>query len=651
MSSGRARQNDLVRATTATVRALSQHADAAVEFDEDATARSASQVTLRPLPPRPGADDIAKLRGEADSFALRLRYHDEEMHAAYRPRTDAARAIFDALERVRCDALGARRMAGVGVNLSALLAERHCGRRRTVVRPPADAPPADVAAVFAWDALGCLPLPPEARHVIKYWRPRLDPAIGDRLPVLVRMIAEQEDFARTTREMIADLGLEPAGVAGRRRRSDLPDDSPQADGGGTERDASATGAKSKDFVKTTPQSSEAGQEDADAGARAGGHPDTLTEGGGEDPGGPTKKRGGGIAGTEDIGSFQIAYTTEFDEIVFAENLCAAEDLRRFRRELDVECARALRSTGRLASRLQRAVMAQSRLGWETCTDEGFLDTARLAGVITNPAHPLAYKLRKRIGFMDTIVALLIDNSGSMKGDPIRLAAVTADVVAQTLERCGVQVEILGFTTRAWKGGQTYEQWRRDGMPKKPGRLNDLRHVIYKAADVPWRRARRNLGLMLNEDVLKENVDGEALMWAHQRLVRRPEARRILVVLSDGEPVDNITVQANSEEFLPRHLRKVADWILTRSPVELLAIGIEHDVGRYYADAITIEDKSRLCPVLLEELAALFEGRTRPVPALAEPEREEPPEKPDIILPELMMPGDLDRRRPRASYFY
>ena len=630
------------------MRAISREPEAGVCVDDGASQTTGKQVSLRPLSPQPRPADIALTRGKADSFALCLRFHDEDVHAAYRPRTNEAREIFDSLERCRYEALGALRMVGVATNLSALIAERHCGRTFTRIGRPEDARLVDVATMLAWESFSGAATPAPLREVIDHWRPRADAAVGKRISEMHEAILDQEAFAYAARYLIADLGLEPADGLRPIRRFANEDAASDHDGGASE-GGSATAVKSKNLSTTSPQNSEAGQEDTDAGARSGAEPDTLTEGGGEDPGGPTTKRGRPAIGPDSIESFRIAYSIVFDQVVLAEDLCAAEDLRALRRALDVACTRAWRSVGRLASALQHAVMARSPVGWETCADEGILDSGRLAAVVTEPVNPLAYKLSKHVSYRDTVVTLLLDNSGSMKGEPILRAAVTADVVAQTLERCGVWVEVLGFTTRAWKGGRTFEQWRLNGKPPNPGRLNDLRHIIYKAAGAPWRRTRRNLGLMLNDDLLKENVDGEAIMWAHQRLMRRPEARRILVVISDGEPVDNITLEHNTDDFLARHLRDVVGWIEARSPVELLAIGIDHEVRRYYPRAIAIEEADDLCEVLLDELAGLFEGRVRSV--LPPPEIPKPEEKPAMILPELMMPEDLSGRRSRSSYFY
>jgi cobaltochelatase CobT len=263
---------------------------------------------------------------------------------------------------------------------------------------------------------------------------------------------------------------------------------------------------------------------------------------------------------------------------------------------------------RLANRLQRRLMAQQARSWDFDQEEGLLDAARLARVVVSPGHSLSYKIERDTEFRDTVVSLLIDNSGSMRGRPIAIAAICGDILARTLERCGVSTEILGFTTRGWKGGQSREAWLTDGRPPNPGRLNDLRHIVYKRADEPYRRSRRNLGLMMREGLLKENIDGEALLWAHNRLVARPEERRILMVISDGAPVDDSTASANGGSYLERHLRQVIDWIEKRSTVELIAIGIGHDVTRYYNRAVTIMDADQLAGAMVEQLAQLFDMR-------------------------------------------
>ena len=300
------------------------------------------------------------------------------------------------------------------------------------------------------------------------------------------------------------------------------------------------------------------------------------------------------------------FTARFDETVGAEELCEPEELDRLRGYLDKQLSHLQGVVARLANRLQRLLLAQQNRAWEFDLEEGLLDPARLSRVIVDPLHPLSFKREKDTDFRDTVVTLLLDNSGSMRGRPITVAATCADILARTLERCGVKVEILGFTTRAWKGGQSREAWLAAGKPPNPGRLNDLRHIVYKAADAPWRRARKNLGLMMREGLLKENIDGEALDWAHKRLLARSETRKILMMISDGAPVDDSTLSVNPGNYLERHLRWVIEDIETRSPVELIAIGIGHDVTRYYRRAVTIVDAEELGGVMTEKLAELFE---------------------------------------------
>jgi cobaltochelatase CobT len=338
-----------------------------------------------------------------------------------------------------------------------------------------------------------------------------------------------------------------------------------------------------------------GETDADSG-------DMMGDG---DPGGTPQQWSGDAAARRNTPAYQ-AHTTAFDEIVRATDLCDAEELARLRRHVDQQLQDLQNTVGRLANRLQRRLMAKQQRSWEFDLDEGLLDSARLTRVIVNPGHSLSFKRERETDFRDTVVTLLIDNSGSMRGRPVTVAAMCADILARTLERCGVNVEILGFTTVAWKGGRSRERWLSGGKTMNPGRLNDLRHIIYKSADEPWRRARKSLGLMLREGLLKENIDGEALIWAHGRLMARAEQRRILMVISDGAPVDDSTLSVNAGNYLDRHLREVIHWIEARSPVELIAIGIGHDVNRYYRRAVTIVDAEQLGGAMTDQLAELFE---------------------------------------------
>jgi len=304
------------------------------------------------------------------------------------------------------------------------------------------------------------------------------------------------------------------------------------------------------------------------------------------------------------------FSTAYDEEIEAQDLAEPQELERLRAYLDQQLEPLKGAVSRLANKLQRRLQAQQNRSWDFDREEGILDAGRLARVVANPTTPLSFKIEKDTEFRDTVVTLLLDNSGSMRGRPISIAAICADVLARTLERCGVKVEILGFTTRAWKGGRAREDWLGAGRPQQPGRLNDLRHIVYKPADAPWRRVRDNLGLMMKEGLLKENIDGEALEWAHRRMIGRPEARKILMVISDGAPVDDSTLSVNPANYLEKHLRDVIAMVERRKAVELLAIGIGHDVTRYYERAVTITDAEQLAGAITEQLAGLFDSDPR-----------------------------------------
>jgi cobaltochelatase CobT len=559
-----------------------------------------------------GGQDVARIRGEADGAALRLRHHDARLHKRFNPQGEIAGAAFEALEQIRVEALGASRMAGVAANLASAHAAR--GRRHpAATAEPAEAGLAEALELYARESLLGFNLPREQREVLDGWRSVLDSRTGQDWAALRQQLGRQEEFAIRVREMLAHLGLaeelgeQPEDQDPEQSEASEEEDSASADdtpGDGSSEDASQEASSETDAAASADDAAQAGaiedrQDDANA-------PGADDDGDSEAPfQTPQYLPPGGEA---------LAYrvfTLKFDEVVEASELCSPVELGRLRNQLDQQLGRLQGMIGRLANRLQRRLLAQQTRSWEFDLDEGLLDTARLTRVVVNPEHALSYKLEKDTEFRDTVVALLIDNSGSMRGRPIAVAAMCADILARTLERCGVKVELLGFTTRSWKGGQSRELWLREGKRPNPGRLNDLRHIVYKPADSPWRRARRHLGLMLREGLLKENIDGEAILWAHQRLLARTEQRRILMVVSDGAPVDDSTLSANPGNYLEQHLRQVIEWIETRSPIELLAIGIGHDVTRYYRRAVTISDPEQLGGAMLGELSALFDLERQP----------------------------------------
>jgi cobaltochelatase CobT len=601
------------RATTAALRAIAEREDVQVSYGAEPASAAGTRVKL----PSPGREishaEAAQLRGAADAIALRLRYHDETVHRRRMPAGESARAIYDAVEQARVEALGSRRMVGVAGNLDAMLDERYRRQGFERMNERSDVTLPDAVRLLTREQLTGEKPPRAARQVVDAWRPYLEGRIGKDISQLNDAIDDQDSYARVARRLIHDLELGDAEDSSEGDDSDSEgeqegeNEEGESEGG----DREAAGSESS-LEGGTPEAGKDGEDTGGEETEA-----EMESGAGDEdpdkPGRPGAQPRNAATGSQS--EFYKAFTTQFDETVEAEELCDPEELTRLRNLLDQQLAHLQSVISRLANRLQRRLMAKQTRAWEFDLDDGMLDAARLARVVTNPVFPLSYKREKEMNFRDTVVSLLIDNSGSMRGRPITVAAMSADILARTLERCGVKVEILGFTTRAWKGGQSRERWIAGGKPASPGRLNDLRHIVYKPADAPWRRARRSLGLMLREGILKENIDGEALLWAHNRLLGRPEQRRILMVISDGAPVDDSTLSVNPGNYLERHLREVIDEIERFSPVELLAIGIGHDVTRYYRRAVTIVDAEQLGGTVLEKLAELFDeephqGRVR-----------------------------------------
>jgi cobaltochelatase CobT len=593
------------RATASTLRAIAERDDLNVAFGPEPPGLAGTRVKLpnpaRDLPP----DEAAQLRGAADSLALRLRYHDAAIHAKRLPGGPMARAVFEAVEQARVEALGARRMTGVASNIAALLDEQYRRQGFERVSERTESTMAEAVRLLTREALTHQPPPPSAKRVVDLWRPWLEGKIARDLAELDKSIHDQDQYARITRQMIQDMDLDLGEI------DESESDDQQSQGEETEGDnqtdsgeTASTGAQPS--MDGSPADSAGDDAEQDGEADADG--EMMPGSSDDDPGRPGRP-GQLPRGRVDETAIYRAFSTAADEVVDAEKLCDADELNRLRHLLDQQLSHLQSVIARLANRLQRRLLAKQTRAWEFDLDEGILDAARLARVVANPILPLAYKRERETEFRDTVVTLLIDNSGSMRGRPITVAAMSADILARTLERCGVKVEILGFTTRAWKGGQARERWIAAGKPANPGRLNDLRHIVYKPADAPWRRARRSLGLMLREGILKENIDGEALMWAYNRLLGRPEERRILMVISDGAPVDDSTLSVNPGNYLEKHLREVIAQIERGGVVELTAIGIGHDVTRYYRRAVTIVDAEQLGGVMLERLADLFEEET------------------------------------------
>ena len=594
------------RAVTGCLRALARKPELEVAFAAERPGLMGGKVRL-PEPPRKlGKTEAAIVRGHADSIALRLACHDQALHRRLQPAGQQARAVFEAVEQARVEAIGARRMNGVAQNLTAMLDERFHRGKFDQITERADAPIEDALALMVRERLTGLAPPPAAKRLVDLWRPLIEERAGQDLDRLENLVEDQREFSDVVHDLLDALEM------GEDRSHDSEDEEDKGEEDRRKQESGEDGdaADSDEMQRMSMEDTQVSAEDMpDAAAEAVDAPtddmaDDTDMGDAETPGEPQRPRHFGA--NEPRGPDYRAFTTKFDETVAAEDLCEAEELDRLRGYLDKQLSHLQGVVARLANRLQRRLMAQQNRSWEFDLEEGQLDPARLSRIIIDPLHPLSIKAEKDTEFRDTVVTLLLDNSGSMRGRPITVAATCADILARTLERCGVKVEILGFTTRAWKGGQSREHWLTAGKPANPGRLNDLRHIIYKSADAPWRRARKNLGLMMREGLLKENIDGEALDWAHKRLLGRTEQRKILMMISDGAPVDDSTLSVNPGNYLERHLRWVIEEIETRSPVELIAIGIGHDVTRYYRRAVTIVDAEELGGAMTEKLAELFE---------------------------------------------
>ncbi|HZP77986.1 MAG TPA: cobaltochelatase subunit CobT [Pseudolabrys sp.] len=595
------------RAVAGCLRAIAKKTELDVSFAAERPGLVGGKARL-PEPPRKlSKADAAIVRGHADSIALRLACHDATVHRRLQPGGQQARAVFEAVEQARVEAIGARRMDGVASNLTAMLNDKFHRGKFDEITDRADAPIEEAVALMVRERLTGLAPPPAAKRLVDLWRPLIEDRAGRNLDRLEDVLEDQRQFGDAVHDLLEALEM------GEDRSRDSDDD--EEDDSEQERRKQETGEEgeagdSEEMERMSVEEAEASTEEMpDSAAEAADAPtadmsDDSEMGDAETPGEPWRPRDHGR--NEPRGPEYRAFVNKFDEIVAAEDLCEAEELERLRGYLDKQLSHLQGVVARLANRLQRRLMAQQNRSWEFDLEEGILDPARLSRIVIDPFHPLSFKTEKDTKFRDTVVTLLLDNSGSMRGRPITVAATCADILARTLERCGVKVEILGFTTRAWKGGQSREHWLAAGKPANPGRLNDLRHIIYKSADAPWRRARKNLGLMMREGLLKENIDGEALDWAHKRLLGRPEQRKILMMISDGAPVDDSTLSVNPGNYLERHLRWVIEDIETRSPVELIAIGIGHDVTRYYRRAVTIVDAEELGGAMTEKLAELFD---------------------------------------------
>jgi len=603
-------QEPFKRVVAGCMRAMANERELEVSFVADRPSLTGTGENAKARLPEPArkmsSEEAAVLRGHADSLALKLACHDAGVHRRLMPQNQMARAVFEAVEQSRVESIGSKRMSGVAGNITAMLEDRYSRGTYAEVTDKNDAPLEDAVAMLVREKLTGLPVPENAQKIVDLWRPIIEDRAGEELENLNEQLENQHAFGKAVHKLLQSLDMMDEGAtdeneSGEEDGDSDPDANPENSEGEGQQEQTGD-AVEMDSAEDSDDEMEDGMMESED-APAGEMPEDAEMGDADEA--SESKRPPMHGGDGNRGPNYKAYLTKFDEVIQAEDLCEPEELERLRAYLDKQLSNLSSVVARLANRLQRKLMAQQNRAWDFDLEEGILDPARLTRVIIDPYQALSFKQEKDTNFRDTVVSLLIDNSGSMRGRPITVAATCADILARTLERCGVKVEILGFTTRAWKGGQAREAWLQAGKPPAPGRLNDLRHIIYKGADAPWRRARRNLGLMMREGLLKENIDGEAVDWAHKRLLARSEQRRILMVISDGAPVDDSTLSVNPGNYLERHLRYIIEEIETRSPVELIAIGIGHDVTRYYRRAVTIVDAEELGGAMTEKLAELF----------------------------------------------
>ncbi|MEL6518199.1 MAG: cobaltochelatase subunit CobT [Pseudomonadota bacterium] len=600
------------KALAEATRVMADDPDMGVTYSVDPPGMTPDQIRLPQVSRRMTRDEVLLARGTADAYALRRKFHDEGTFNRYSPTGQMARDLYDAMETARCEAVGARAMPGTAGNIDAKIATEAERKGYAQIREPSEAPLATAAGYLIRHLATGREMPKGADNVMDLWRGFIEEQAGGTLEDLGETLEDQAAFARFARQIISDLGY--GDQLGDDPDAPNEDDEDQAEAEGEEEENPDAQGDSEDESEDTEAAPEQSQEEQQDASQAQVSADDMADVElGEEvdlPEGEAPLEPPPPASFSEADPDYEVWSSDQDEEIRAEDLAEPAELERLRAYLDQQLEPLKGAVSRLANKLQRRLQAQQNRSWEFDLEEGILDAGRLARVVANPTTPLSFKVEKDTEFRDTVVTLLLDNSGSMRGRPISIAAICADVLARTLERCQVKVEILGFTTRAWKGGQARENWLASGRPQQPGRLNDLRHIIYKPADAPWRRTRDNLGLMMKEGLLKENIDGEALEWAHRRMAGRAEARKILMVISDGAPVDDSTLSVNPANYLEKHLRDVIAMVERKRLVELIAIGIGHDVTRYYDRAVTITDVEQLAGAMTEQLASLFDSDPR-----------------------------------------
>ena len=540
--------------------------------------------------------DFIRFRAEADSEALKKKFSDKEIYQNNLPNNSSYRSLYDISEKIRYELLGSKMLKGISKNLNENYNQKLNLKRKDQLKSKEDVSAVEAFELYMLKNFLNIKLNTISSKILSFWEKEFNSSLNNHMKFLHSNIENQEAYNSKFSKLLEQMGIfESENEEQKNQENEENNES-------NNKENQSEGEQEKNKQDEDNAGSD-GDYDFDDYSMNEELVDTNSE---EQSSESVIQR----MNLDSINESYNIYTSQFDEIIKAEKLETEEEITKLRNNLDQQLVTFQDLITKLANKLQRQLLAKQNRSWEFDLEEGLLDSSKLPRVIMDTYHPLSFKKEKDLEFKDTIVTLLIDNSGSMRGRPITIAALCADILSRTLERCSVKVEILGFTTKNWKGGKSRELWNNNSKPKNPGRLNDLREIIYKNADTQWRRAKNNIGLMLKEGLLKENIDGEAILWAYNRLKKREEERKILMVISDGAPVDDSTLSVNSGDFLEKHLKKTVKFIEEKSDIEILAIGIGHDVSRYYSKAIKITDVQELGDVMISELSGLFENKRK-----------------------------------------
>jgi len=586
-------------AISSAVKAISENFDLEIKFSNNITSKKNS-LSLPEVANLKKLQDFVNLRAFADSEALKIKYNDKKIYIKNCPEGSVAKTLYAIAEKIRYEKIGSDKLMGVKNNITQCYENKFKNKKIEEIKTEADVPITEAFELYLRNHFFKIKQNDATKKVLSYWKDLFDKNLKQGLKKLDNYIEDQNEFNQLAADLIYNLDFEDSNSKdGEEKKDTLKEDASSSDKNNEENNLSQKEQDQSDDLDLNVLEStfESFNESDDSNKKetkeVSGDPNLL------------KKKQKNLLKQK----YKI-FTSKYDEVKNAEELENDDEIIRLRKNLDQQLINLQSLVAKLANKLQRQLLAKQNRSWEFDLEEGILDAAKLSRVVVNPFHSLSYKMEKEIEFKDTIVTLLIDNSGSMRGRPISVAAICADILSRTLERCSVKVEILGFTTKNWKGGNSREKWNLENKPKNPGRLNDLRHIIYKSADKPWRQSKKNLGLMLKEGLLKENIDGEALLWAFKRIAARKEERKILMVISDGAPVDDSTLSVNSGDYLEKHLKQTVKWIEENTNIEILAVGIGHDVTRYYKKAIKIADVQELGDVMVNQLTKLFSEKDK-----------------------------------------